>query len=56
MNKGGSVEVTGVRVSMVRAEHSAGDWLADEGVPLYLGEPAGFVVELENGRSLLPRR
>ncbi|MEA2025922.1 MAG: metal-dependent hydrolase [Chloroflexota bacterium] len=52
MNKGGSVEVRGVRVTMVRAEHSAGDWLPDEGVPIYLGEPAGFVVRLENGRSL----
>jgi len=52
MNKGGTVELNGVRVSMVRAEHSAGDWLADDGVPMYLGEPAGFVVELENGRSL----
>ena len=29
--------------------HSAGDWNAEAGVPLYLGEPAGFVVELENG-------
>jgi L-ascorbate metabolism protein UlaG (beta-lactamase superfamily) len=52
MNKGGTVEVRGVRVSMVSAEHSAGDWLAGAGVPLYLGEPAGFVVELENGRRL----
>ncbi len=52
MNKGGSVEVCGVRVTMVRAEHSAGDWLPDEGVPIYLGEPAGFVVRLENGRSV----
>jgi L-ascorbate metabolism protein UlaG (beta-lactamase superfamily) len=34
---------------MTRADHSAGDWNADGGVPLYLGEPAGFVVELENG-------
>ena len=52
MNKGGSVEVRGVRVSMVPAEHSAGDWLADAGVPIYLGEPAGFLVELENGRRI----
>ena len=51
MNKGGTVEARGIRVTMVRAEHSAGDFLADEGIPLYLGEPAGFVVELENGRS-----
>jgi L-ascorbate metabolism protein UlaG (beta-lactamase superfamily) len=29
--------------------HSAGDWNADAGTTLYLGEPVGFVVELENG-------
>lgn len=52
MNKGGSVDVRGVRVSMVPAEHSGGDWLPDDGTPLYLGDPAGFVVELENGRRL----
>jgi len=52
MNKGGTVEAAGLRVTMVRAEHSAGDWAADLGVPLYLGEPAGFVVELENGRRV----
>jgi len=49
MNKGGTVEAAGLRVTMVGADHSAGDWNADGGVPLYLGEPAGFVVELENG-------
>jgi L-ascorbate metabolism protein UlaG (beta-lactamase superfamily) len=37
---------------MVHADHSAGDWDAAAGVPVYLGEPAGFVVELENGRRL----
>jgi L-ascorbate metabolism protein UlaG (beta-lactamase superfamily) len=50
MNKGGTVEAAGLKVTMVHADHSAGDWNADGGVPLYLGEPAGFVVELENGR------
>jgi len=49
MNKGGTVDVAGLRVTMVGADHSAGDWNADGGVPLYLGEPVGFVVELENG-------
>jgi len=49
MNKGGTVDVAGLRVTMVGADHSSGDWNADGGVPLYLGEPAGFVVELENG-------
>jgi L-ascorbate metabolism protein UlaG (beta-lactamase superfamily) len=52
MNKGGTVEVAGVRVTMVHADHSAGDFLAAEGVPLYLGEPVGFVLRLENGRTV----
>ena len=53
MNKGGTVEVAGVRVTMVTADHSAGDFVEDDGVPLYLGEPVGFVIELENGHEVL---
>jgi L-ascorbate metabolism protein UlaG (beta-lactamase superfamily) len=49
MNKGGTVEVAGLRVTMTRADHSAGDWNAGGETTLYLGEPAGFVVEMENG-------
>lgn len=49
MNKGGTVEAAGLRVTMVRADHSAGGWHAEAGVPLYLGEPVGFIVELEDG-------
>jgi L-ascorbate metabolism protein UlaG (beta-lactamase superfamily) len=49
MNKGGSVEAAGVTISMVRADHSAGDWSAAGEGPLYLGEPVGFVMTLENG-------
>jgi L-ascorbate metabolism protein UlaG (beta-lactamase superfamily) len=49
MNKGGTVDVAGLRVSMTGAEHSAGDWNPGGETTLYLGEPAGFVVELENG-------
>ena len=49
MNKGGTVEAAGVRVTMTGASHSAGDWNAEADTTLYLGEPAGFVVELENG-------
>jgi L-ascorbate metabolism protein UlaG (beta-lactamase superfamily) len=52
MNKGGTVERAGLRVAMVRAEHSGGDWSVDAGTGLYLGEPVGFVVELENGRRV----
>ncbi len=52
MNKGGTVEVAGLRVTMVRADHSAGDWSAAGDGPLYLGEPCGFVVELEDARRV----
>jgi len=49
MNRGGTVEAAGLQVTMTAASHSAGGWNADAGTTLYLGEPAGFVVELENG-------
>ncbi len=49
MNKGGTVEVAGLKVTMVGADHSAGDWNPGGETTLYLGEPAGFVVEVENG-------
>ena len=52
MNKGGSVSIRGVRVSMVEAIHSGGDWLSGASQPIYLGEPVGFVIELENGRRV----
>jgi L-ascorbate metabolism protein UlaG (beta-lactamase superfamily) len=49
MNKGGTVEAVGLKVTMVRADHSAGDLYAGAESPLYLGEPVGFIVELEDG-------
>ncbi len=49
MNKGGTVEAAGIRVTMTHADHSAGDWNAGGETTLYLGEPVGFVIELENG-------
>jgi L-ascorbate metabolism protein UlaG (beta-lactamase superfamily) len=52
MNKGGSVEVRGIRVSMVHADHSGGDIDAATGLPTYLGDPVGFVVELEGGQRV----
>jgi L-ascorbate metabolism protein UlaG (beta-lactamase superfamily) len=48
-NKGGTVDAAGLRVTMTTADHSAGDWNPGGETTLYLGEPAGFVVELENG-------
>ncbi len=49
MNKGGTVAVAGLRVSMTGADHSAGEWNASGEAPLYYGEPVGFVIELEDG-------
>jgi L-ascorbate metabolism protein UlaG (beta-lactamase superfamily) len=49
MNKGGSVETAGMRVTMTAADHSAGDWNAAGETTLYFGEPVGFIVELDDG-------
>ena len=49
MNKGGTVEAAGLKVTMTGADHTSGDWDAGGATTLYLGEPVGFVVELENG-------
>ncbi|HUV14575.1 MAG TPA: metal-dependent hydrolase [Acidobacteriota bacterium] len=48
MNKGGSVTLNDVKVTMTNAYHSSGI-LDDDGSVIYGGEPAGFVVEFENG-------
>ncbi len=47
MNKGGTVEVAGVKATMVHADHSCG--ITDGDAIVYGGEAAGFVVTLENG-------
>ncbi|HXG76498.1 MAG TPA: metal-dependent hydrolase [Gaiellaceae bacterium] len=47
MNKGGTVAVAGVRVTMTDANHSSSTFA--DGRFLYLGEPAGVVLELEDG-------
>jgi len=62
MNKGGTVEARGIKVTMVHADHSAGDWLEpgepmagwhrSEAGPMYLGEPVGFVLGLEDGKRV----
>jgi len=53
MNRGGTVEAGGLKVTMVRADHSSGDLYAGAESAIYLGEPIGFLVELENGERLL---
>ena len=52
MNKGGTVEAAGLQVTMTPADHSAGDWNAGGETTLYLGDPVGFVVTLEDGTRI----
>jgi L-ascorbate metabolism protein UlaG (beta-lactamase superfamily) len=49
MNKGGTIEVKGLRITMTEAVHSSS---FDENGIVYLGEPAGFVVRMENGQTI----
>ncbi len=49
MNKGGTIDVRGLRITMTDAIHSSS--IDDSGI-VYLGEPAGFVVRLENGQTI----
>lgn len=50
MNKGGSQVVAGVQVTMTDARHSSG--YIENGQTIYMGEAAGFVVRLEDGRAI----
>jgi L-ascorbate metabolism protein UlaG (beta-lactamase superfamily) len=48
MNKGGTVDVDGIKFTMTHALHSGG-FIQDGAAITYLGDPAGYVIELENG-------
>ena len=50
MNKGGSQFVAGLRVTMTDARHSSG--YVENGQIIYMGEAAGFVLRLEDGRAI----
>ena len=50
MNKGGTVEVAGIKAHMVHAVHSCG--ITDGDQVVYGGEAAGYVIELEDGFKL----
>jgi L-ascorbate metabolism protein UlaG (beta-lactamase superfamily) len=50
MNKGGSQTIGGLRVTMTDARHSSGFF--DDGHMVYMGEPAGYVLTLEDGRTI----
>jgi L-ascorbate metabolism protein UlaG (beta-lactamase superfamily) len=50
MGIGGTQTIDGVQVSMVPAVHTSS--VQEDGRILYLGEPAGFVIRLEDGRAI----
>ncbi len=47
INKGGTIEVQGIKITMTHAIHSSG--VEDK---TYVGDACGFVLEFENGRKL----
>jgi len=47
INKGGSVEVQGIKITQTHAVHSSG-----AGAGVYVGDACGYVLEFENGRRL----
>ena len=51
MNKGGTIDLDGIKFTMTHALHSGG-FIADGDRITYLGDPAGFVIEFENGTTV----
>jgi L-ascorbate metabolism protein UlaG (beta-lactamase superfamily) len=49
-NKGGTAVVDGIKITLTTANHSSSAY--EDGHFLYLGEPAGLVIEVENGTKL----
>ena len=49
-NKGGTIEKEGVKFTFTDAKHSSSAFV--DGAFVYLGEPTGFVIEVENGTKL----
>jgi L-ascorbate metabolism protein UlaG (beta-lactamase superfamily) len=50
MNKGGAQDIVGLFVVMTDARHSSG--YVDDGRMVYMGEPAGYIVRLEDGTTI----
>ena len=46
-NKGGTVDAVGVKATMVPAQHSSSH--NEDGTPVYLGDPVGYVLRFEDG-------
>jgi L-ascorbate metabolism protein UlaG (beta-lactamase superfamily) len=51
MNKGGTVSINGLNATMVTANHSS-SFTEDDGTIVYLGEPAGYILEFSNGYKI----
>ena len=49
-NKGGTVEVAGIKITLTDAKHSSSVFRDD--TIIYLGEPTGLVFELEDGKKV----
>ena len=49
-NKGGTVDIDGVKVTLTDANHSSSAY--EDGTFHYLGEPAGVVLEVEDGFTI----
>jgi L-ascorbate metabolism protein UlaG (beta-lactamase superfamily) len=49
-NAGGTIEVDGIKITFVHAEHSCG--ITDGDKVLYGGQACGFVIEFENGFTI----
>ena len=52
MNIGGTVRRDGLAFTMVNAEHSSA--IIKDGVPVTMGDPAGFVIKGEGTASITP--
>ena len=50
-NKGGTIDVDGIKVTLVHAEHSCGI-TDDDGSVVYGGEACGVVIQFENGFTI----
>jgi L-ascorbate metabolism protein UlaG (beta-lactamase superfamily) len=50
MNTGGTTDLGGFTVTMVRADHSSGD--IANGVPIYLGNPCGAIIKAKGERTV----
>lgn len=50
MNIGGTIELLGLKISMVHADHSSSN--LEDGRPIYVGPAVGYVVRFEDGLTI----